>query len=100
MSVHGNVIGFEQDVPVVQSHSYTRIEDALQIRKEVRVHKVAGLLKCPVDVVVGTGIVEIDSDGLLDRSLIEIVEIVPVGSWIVERMPNVVHATTAIKVVR
>lgn len=48
-------------VTVVQRDSYTVVKDHLEIFQEVAVDEVACRLELPVDVIVGVGVVEVNS---------------------------------------
>lgn len=50
-----------------------RVEELLEIFNEVHVDKVAGLLECVVDVVVGQGVIGVDAEGISRGVQIEII---------------------------
>ena len=59
-------------IAVVEGDADGVVEDHFQVRKEVGIGEVTGLLEGVVNVVVGFRIVEIYAEGILDEGLVEV----------------------------
>lgn len=85
--------------PVIERHTDSIVEYALEVTQKIRVDKVASLLEVVVDVGVRFRVVEVDSDGSLYGRLVEVVDEISWWCRVVEGMTDVVDAAVAFIIV-
>lgn len=76
-------------ISIIEGDADTGVKKHFKILDEIRIDEVTGLLERPVDIIVCFSVIEIDSDGILYLSLVQISFQVVWWCWIFVRMPGV-----------
>lgn len=86
-------------IAMVQVDSDTLVKQILEVQHEVWIDKVSGVLELEVDVAVRFGVVEVDSQRLLYRWSVQVVDEILWRCWVVTRMSDIVYTTAAERIV-
>lgn len=87
-------------MPVVKTHAKTLCKQVLEILKKTVVDEISGGLKSIVNVVVGLGVVDTNTQSVLHLSLIEEVREILRGSGVVAGMSDIIGTSARVLVVR